>query len=325
MNMQIVLFLLFLHVIPTTDRKQVLSMIKDLNNINDRIRERATQSLMNMDIEILPILTELYPCVTYEVKKRIKRIAKEIYLTDKVGPSPAFLGIGLEYTGWVIDQRIPADAKAVKITSIYRYSAAEAAGIQVGDLIVFIYDKDNKRVEMDMPKWIKSQHPGTHCRAGIIHNGKGVNIEQLIIPRFSYKELSKIVPEVVLHEDDPRILPNYSGIVVSIDCLSSKIHKGDIIISLDNEGLPKKGAEQKFSEWLQNLKEEKHMSFSMQILRGGRFFLADIVLGRPPLFLRDEFGRKPSIKLEDACAEFDRQWIMTFPQEYKEKQFWESN
>jgi len=325
MKTQVILFLLILYTSASVDKKQILSLIKDLNDTNDRVRECATQSLMNMDMTVLPILQELYPNAPYETKRRIKRIVEEIFLSAKAGPGPAFLGIGLEYTGWVIDQRIPADASAIKITSIYRYSAAEAAGIQAGDLIVFIYDKDNKRIDIDMPKWIKSQHPGTHCRAGIIHNGEGISIEQLIIPRFSYEELSKIVPKVILHEDDPRILPDYSGIVVSVNCLLSKICKGDIIISLDNKGLPRKGSEQTFSEWLQNLKEEKHMSFSMQILRGGNFFLADIVLSRPPLFLRDKFGRKPSIKLEDAYAEFDRWWITTFPEEYKERQFWESN
>ena len=114
---------------PTGDVEIVERLLSDLDSADWRTRESATQTLMDYGPEIYETLRDgfLTSDIGYEARRRIERIAREIHLTESLGPGPAFLGISLARgrITFMADPRVPADATALLIEHVFLGTAAD--------------------------------------------------------------------------------------------------------------------------------------------------------------------------------------------------------
>src|ERR1043166_8027366 len=138
---------------PDTDR-----LINELRSPVWRVRDEATSTLMEKGTEIFdPLRKEFNRTRSYETRRRIKDIAREVYLTDKLGPPMAFLGISHNaYDLRNVDEpRLEPGATALRIECVFPGTAADRAGIQPGDLLIAINGKRAMIEEpaLNMTKW----------------------------------------------------------------------------------------------------------------------------------------------------------------------------
>ncbi len=106
-------------------------LIAQLGDRRWEVRERAAQRLKQFGAEICPELAEAYRCAgDYEVRLRIREIAEYVFLRQQ-----GFLGVGIRAVR-VRDARISTGRVGVLVARVLPGTAAERAGIEVGDVLV---------------------------------------------------------------------------------------------------------------------------------------------------------------------------------------------
>ena len=307
--------------------KATAKLIKELGSVNWRIRERATQVMMNRGPELYePLRNALRIAPGHEVRVRIKRIIREIYIAEMVGPGSAFLGI--QHTGRSEYShsfpRIPAGSSGILVDRVFPSTAADRAGLMAGDLILSLNGEraTGKRSALDFTGWIGSQKVGAVCRLGILRGGKGMHLNQDDNPDFDPRSFSKLETSIVRNEDDPRVPKG--GVALRVEAkpagtgASNKLARGDLLIALDGVPISPEDAADVFSKWTRGepiaealvgpqLDQVQGMfqiqgnrrlpngrdldpgkgNPSVQVLKGGQWIEFDVVLGRRPDYLPD--------------------------------------
>lgn len=332
----------------TGDGDETLSkLIADLGSPVWRTRENATIALMRGGPESYEALRTAYEQAgQYEVRRRIKRVVAEIYVTRLLGPVPAFLGIahGRYNLTYDVEPRVPAGSTALLIRTVFPWTSADRAGLRRGDLLITLNGKRATEASPAgrFPTWIKQQKVGTPCRLGVLRGGKGLLLNKRAMRGFDPRGFSRLKTRVLHHDDDPRIAKGEAGFLIEdARRADPRLHlkKDDLLIALDGRPIPAEGAADLFGRWTQGERIHasagkrgragkgapqpvrrkrvagKKMVPSAQILRGVRWVELDARLGRRPTYLpggrawqRGEDDRT----MDDADAAFETWWAEEF-------------
>jgi len=294
------------------DDATLSELIDDLGSAYQDEREAATEQLMRSGASLdAPAWKAHLRANRFEVRRRVKQIMRELFLTQRLGPPPAFLGIG--YVGYPsgppVHGRVPAGSTALLITSIVPWSAASRAGLQRRDLVVALNSfrflpPDSP---LDIPPWIKNQPLGTTCRLGVIRGGTGRVLNDDDPPGFDPRAFSKIEMEVVTADADPRLTPGSVALrITDIARADARLAlaSGDLLVALDGEPLPADEPLDRLGRWAAGdwvgqpaggvqapvppgprPGGRRATGPSAQILRGGEYVTLEAVLGRRPTHL----------------------------------------
>lgn len=308
--------------------KTVQLLIEDLDDPQWRVRETTTESLIERGPAIYDAMRAAFVNTSsYEVRRRIGRIVEEIYVTDAVGPAPAFLGIKRDTSG-IPDPRIPGNAMSELVTGVITCTAAERAGIRAGDLIMSL---DGEWITDRYPaegfvRWIENQRPGTPCRLGSLRGGLGFELREELRP-LSTEELARIEFDIATQADDARVPSKGAGLLIKRDAKLIDLRTGDLILAIDRTLIPAGNAKATFDEWARRqslapddddgnglviagegpaVKTEQVRS--LHVLRGGTWFYSDVKLGRRPA----RVGSRARESRIAAYRDFQIWWRETF-------------
>ncbi len=324
---------------------QIASLIEDLSSPNGGKRDSAAVLLGEMGPECYVPLRQVFRQTRYyEVRRRIRQIALEIYLTERLGPPRAFLGISHRAMAVVESQdaRVPGWATALLITDVFKPSSAQEAGLQSGDMLTSLNGKAStlEYPALEFTRWISEQTRGTRCEVSVLRGGKGVKLVAHERSPFRPDAIQTVKYEARTNEDDARVPPGVGGILLT-DIkgvpLEIDVREGDLILALDEDPIPKDGAEEHFAKWMRGewkgrgipvgvgrqppqvrlqLGGEQKMAQTAQILRGGEGLNLTLSLGRWPTFLADQMQGAPraggSGPREQVLESFGSWWRETF-------------
>ena len=332
--------------------EQIDELVDALSNPQAHTRDNATTILMEMGPECYAPLRQAFNTTPfYEVRRRIRQVVLEIYLTEHLGPPRAFLGIshrGQSVTEGM-DGRVPAGGTALYITDVFKASSAERAGLQNGDLVVALNGEPGtlEHQAIEFTRWIGEQSPGTKCEVSIIRGGQGLKLIEAGTSKFTPKSLEPAKFRTLTHEQDPRVRQGSAAILLESVRgvpLEVPVKDGDLLVALDEEPIPEEGAEERFRNWLsgdwrgrgtflrnQNIRQvfpqvqgqgqEPQGKPSAQILRGGTGLDIPVVLGRWPTYLPDQSTGAPRAgnpgQREQVIEAFGAWWRETFDPQQK--------
>lgn len=319
--------------------------IEDLSSPAWAVREDATWTLMDAGPERYDSLRAAFRNARhFDTRRRIKEIAREIYLTDRLGPPMAFLGISHNrYDLRCTDHpRVPPGCTALRIESVFPGTAADRGALRPGDLLVAL---NGKKATIDEPatnmtKWIASQKPGTRCRVGIVRGGEGVRVEAGRSKDFDWPLLGRLKTRVVTHDDNPLVPEGGVGFLLLQGQRLGKdvfIKSGDLVIGLNDQLIPREQGDGALKTWAAQASKAaaavededvevrivggrpqlvpKTPGPSIQIVREARWLELDIRLGRRPIYLRS--AAQPAwpadpAAVEQATSAFETWWLDAF-------------
>ncbi len=312
------------------DDAALAEWIDDLGSAHQDERDAASERLMQSGASLeSPVWQAAALTNRFEVRRRIRQVMRELFLTQRLGPPPAFLGIS--YVGYSIgpagDERVPAGSIALLINDIVLWSAASRAGLQRRDLVVALNGDRILPPEspLEIPRWIKKQPLGTSCMLGVIRGGSARVLSDRDTPGFDPRAFSKIAMEVVLPETDPRLTPGSAALRITDIARADPrlaLEKDDLLVALDGRPLPPEEPLELLQRWAKGewvglkatggaaaavpLPPRVGQMPSVQILRGGEYVTLEAVLGRRPTHLSgsasDRRGGVPA-------AEYEAWWI----------------
>lgn len=326
----------------------ISNLISDLSSTDSQVRESSTVALMEMGPECYGPLREAFTSTRlYDVRRRIRQVALELYLTEHLGPPKAFLGISHRGTPVMeaSDGRVPPWATALYVTDVFKSSSAQRAGLQSGDLVLALNGKPGtlEYQAIEFTRWIGDQAPGTRCEVMVIRGGKGHKLVPDPRGQFNPKSLAPAKFEAVDHARDGRVPPGVGGILLkSVKGIPVELNvqDGDLILALDEEAIPAEGTEQRFGDWLEGKWKGRGMSRQAPIrlggaqlqrppqqagdhtvqtahlLRGGEGIDLTVALGRWPTYLSDQAQGAPRAanpgQREHVIETFGSWWRETF-------------
>lgn len=322
------------------------SLLADLESPECMVRDAAAILLSEKGPECYEPLRKLFHQTRfYEVRRQIRQITLEIYLSERFGPPRAFLGIshhGMP-VGEAQDTRVPPWATALRITDVFKASSAQKAGLQSGDLVTAMNGRAAtiEYPALEFTKWIAEQTPGTQCEVTVLRGGKGVKLVAHERSPFRPEALRTVTFEARSHADDPRVPPGVGGIVLTDITgvpIEIDVREGDLILALDEEALPVAAAAERFEKWRQGqwvgrgfpvdvgrLPPQAQLRLqpgqavmvrTAQILRGGEALNIVVSLGRWPTYLADQMQGAPRAggggQREQVIESFGSWWRETF-------------
>ena len=312
-------------------------LLRDLNHPDWRTREAASEALMYAGTEAYDSLKVAFKDASaYEVRRRIRAIVHEIYMTQAVGKGPAFLGIRI---GGYSDVRVTPGIAAVAVNGVVELTAAERAGLRAGDLIAALNDQPLSPdfFASGLTGWIAAQKPGSRARVGVLRGGRGMTVSRPA-DTDTRRALGELKVTSVSHEADPRIPPACTGLRVEAPLKldeNTELAPGDLIVGLDaGMGLPAimpKSAKD-LSDWAkaENVPPAggavpvpgrimrpgaRAPAFqpTLYALRGGEWMDLTVTLGHvPDRAMASNFERAERLKAE---AAFELWWQQTFDPE----------
>lgn len=329
---------------PSPSPEAIDRLIRDLRSPRWSVREAACNALMDAGTAAYRGLrSEFRETNSYEIRKRIRQVAREIYLAEHLGPPRAFLGI--QHGGSATaapdsgDLRVPPWASGLLLRDVFHGTGADRAGLLRGDLIMALNGRTGTKEypAIEFTQWIASQRPGTVCVLNVIRGGEGVRLDLSVIAGFTPAAFSKARVGVVRHDDDPRVPYEAAGLLVEDDSTldwklkkedQPHIAKGDLILALNDKPLPLEGTIEHFGLWCRGKLPEAAPDPAadprtiaappkpgMHLLRGGKGFDMDVTLGRRPAHLDQAMrlprGAEPTER-EQTLASFAAWWQETF-------------
>jgi hypothetical protein len=309
---------------PAPQTESIDALIAKLGNADWRAREAAAEALMNVGPDAYEPLRKAFQGQgTYELRRRIREVVKDIWLTQSAGPGYAFLGVRLKPA----DLRIPPGVGGQVISGALEGTGAERAGLQPDDVLLSINGKalNADNYPTGLPGWTKAQKPGTIGRIGFLRGG-----EAILVPsphRASDRQrLARLDLRPVSHADDERVPESVTALKlgpVDPEIRYGKLREGDLILSVDAEPLQPDTAKEAFARWTEGLGADRSTANlrtpaprtpvdgpMLQVLRGGQWMEVDVVLLRVPERLQHEGFLKPErVRAEPAFALW---WQQTF-------------
>ncbi len=340
-------------VTATTPDAEIASLLSQLSSPNWTAREIATVRLERLGPSIYDELRDAYRrSGDFESRHRIKRIAYEIHLNERVGPVRAFLGIQHSPADITceVDGRVPPGATALHIRNIVPGSAAAMVGMRGGDLLLGLNGEAStlQRPATMFVSWIGEQLPGTVCTIRMFRGGEGRLLSKARLPGFDARAFQKAKVEEVRWEADARLPEGAAGLkLVDASRMDSRLEleTGDVIVALDGALLSPGTAAEQLSQWAHRKKsavndedaDEDGVQLaprlqivagnmqvmggiatslpSIQIMRGGEVIEFEVTLLARPANLDGgrAFQRKTTARaVREAEATFDALWSEHF-------------
>lgn len=246
----------------TTPDAEIASLLSQLSSPNWSVREIATVRLERFGPSIYDELREAYrQSEDFESRHRIKRIAYEIHLNERVGPVRAFLGIQHSPADITCDGdgRVPPGATGLLIRNIVPGSAAAMVGMRGGDLLLGLNGELStlQRPATMFVSWIGDQLPGTVCTIRVFRGGEGRVLSKARLPGFDARAFQKAKVEEVLWEADARLPDGAAGLkLVDATRMDSRLEleSGDLIVALDGALLSPGTAAEQLTQWAHRIK-----------------------------------------------------------------------
>lgn len=129
-------------------------------------RRAAAEALVERGRAAYPDLKRVFQrSRSYEARYRIRQVVQQIYVESALGPAPAFLGIQYGIAPGRPDARSPEGTDPVRIGDVISGTAAEAAGLRPGDLIVRLNGEFIRKIPEGRAFgiWVAKQMPGATC------------------------------------------------------------------------------------------------------------------------------------------------------------------
>lgn len=215
--------------------RPIPELVSQLNDPRWCSREAASEELMEYGVAAYePLKTAFAGGASYEVRRRIKEVVREIYLSKNGAPSLAFLGIRMDTSS---EGRVAPEAQhSVRVQNAVECSAAEEAGIRTDDIIASINGKmlSNEHYPRSLAGWIQDQRPGTEGVLGVLRGAKLVQIKAG--DPAALDRLTGIKTDVVNHASDARVLPGASALKIKSQIEISpetKLEVDDLIVGID--------------------------------------------------------------------------------------------
>jgi len=215
---------------------QIADLISKLGDARWCVRELASQDLMEFGPAAYePLKAAFARATSYETRRRIKEVVREIHLAKSGAVGVTFLGIRMDQGS---ESRVAPEAvHVVRVQTALECSAAEAAGIRADDVVVSIngLTLTPENYPNTLTGWIQSQKPGTQAVMGVLRGATAVLIPAADRPTLD--ALTGIETEVVDHASDARVAPGMTAlrvktaIAVSAD---ARLAAGDLIVGLDS-------------------------------------------------------------------------------------------
>jgi C-terminal processing protease CtpA/Prc len=161
---------------PTTrlSAKEVAALVKDLGHRQWNVRERATESLAEGGPALLDQLQTAYKShASPEIRLRIKRVVQQIVLsTELIENAGGFLGVRQQFITRADDLRIPEDHAGIRVIEVLPNTAAAAAGLTAGDIILAVDGQElSSRDNPDVfQRHISALKPGTKVRLTVMRD-----------------------------------------------------------------------------------------------------------------------------------------------------------
>ena len=124
---------------PIDEAEAIRDLVSRLGSDIFNERQDATERLVELGSRAYEVLAQEYRASDdYEVRLRIRDIVTRCFFHENLFARSGFLGVGLEVYSRAIDQRVPEGHGGVAITRVVPDTAADRAGLEMGDLIVGI-------------------------------------------------------------------------------------------------------------------------------------------------------------------------------------------
>lgn len=213
------------------EQRPIAELIAQLNDPRWCEREAASDDLIERGPSAYePLKTAFVAGASYEVRRRIKEVVREIHMSKGGASSGAYLGIRMNTAPEACVA--PEAEQATRVLSAVECSAAESAGIQADDIICSI----NGQI-LQFPglrNWIQAQRPGTEGVLGVLRGARSVLIRSG--DPTALTQLTKIETDVVEHASDPRVLPGSKALKIKTSINISPgvdVVAGDLIVGID--------------------------------------------------------------------------------------------
>jgi hypothetical protein len=314
---------------PATDAGE---LVRALNSPRWPEREEAAWGLISMGPAAYgPLRDAFRGQPLYEFRRQVRRVVREIYLTEQLGPPRAFLGISHDrrVLSSTEDARIMPGHTGLQITHVFNGLPAQRAGVRPGDLFVGLNGRAGTadHPALAFTTWIGGQKPGTRCRLSLYRGGEGLRAEEGRTGGFRPAEFAKLALRPVERRLDPRIPEGAAGLTIVNPAGVGRglgLRTGDLLVALDDQLLPAADPVGALREWARlhgrgsgggGEAGQPDRPASAQFLRGGRLLEIEATLGRRPANL----GAQPSEiwnaepqRIEQAEADFAAWWEATF-------------
>ncbi len=132
---------------PTTrlSAQRTAELVERLGHPRYHVRESASAVLKAADLDVLEALAVSYnTCKAPEIRLRIKEIVEHIVLMAELGRTGGFLGVAPQLITRVENRRIPQGQAGVMVVEVLPDTAAAAAGLARGDIILNVAGKPLK-------------------------------------------------------------------------------------------------------------------------------------------------------------------------------------
>lgn len=315
----------------------IASAVQSLDSPNWEQREKAEFDLQGIDPAWADSLRAIaHNGATVESALRLKRSAEELFVTQRIGPARAFLGISHVPVDWPLDARVPPGFAAMRIGHTIRNTAAEKAQLQADDLILSVDGLTPTSMEeaAALSQVIGGHKPGEFCEFVVLRDVEGQLLHSRKVHGFDPRGLRDLRTRPVDWTSDERLPTGARGLLVTggprADARSG-ILSGDVIIGLDGRAIPADDPQRALATWCEGGDVDESESNSrpnvrtrnipipnVQIIRGGRRIVVRVPLGRVPLDVaeRDQQRRMPirgatPTRIRELRGEFDRWWSMS--------------
>jgi len=269
-----------------------------------------------------------------EAALRLRRAAEELFVSERIGPSRAFLGISHYPVDWERDPRIAPGYAAMRINHTIPDSQAERARLQRDDLIIAVDGVVPRSLEQAtaMSQLIGNHKPGDPCKFVILRGIEGFHINSKSVNGFDLRQLRDLPTQVISSDIDPRLPPGAFGLRVSGEPGADApfgLMVGDVIIGLDGRPIPAEDSRAAFEAWCDTADRDVDrpvrrrprliLEPSIQVIRGGRRIVVEVPLGRVPLDVAAQDNRNPPgqplrgaspERIRELRRDFDRWWSM---------------
>lgn len=325
----------------------ISTLVANLDAPDWKTRDRASFELMEISPQWLePLRRRSKEHLSTEAGLRLRRAAKELYLSREIGPAPACLGI--EYAqldiDWRVDSRLAPGFHAIRITSVFPNTAAARAGLKPGDLVIGMNGSvwQSLAERNGFTPWIFNQRPGTSCTLTVLRNIRGRLVEPDNTRGLDRRGFRGLDTRVVSSDEERRLPAGAVGLrVTSVRHADPRLNlaPGDLIVALDGQLLPRVGAQAALETWASKQPADINLAIppqpnvrpranlivarppSVQVLRGGRRIELDVTLGHWPLYIAasrtgTRRGASPE-RLVEIASEFERWWDAPIQSEEK--------
>ncbi len=333
------------------DRTQQRRFLAQLDHQNWEAREAATAELMAADPSLLPDLVSYASGdVSFDTRMRLRKICQELYRTQRMGPSRAFLGIQNQPLSWTtalamqsIQQPIPVGHHVLVVSNVIDGTAAEEAGLKRGDMLVAI---DGERALLGtgdaqrLTDLIGKKRPEALCNFSVLRDATQLVLDIGSRATLTPQYFAGMTVKPITAQAYPVLAPNTCGLRIEdlggVDP-SVGIQVGDVITTVDRVPFEPRTAQAQWDSWTNGLFDAdaavaawnqsvpplppigilQKKTTSMTVLRGGQLLEVRARLGRwPRHLLRDDQNRANRNAIErdkEIRAAFDVWWQERVP------------